>query len=150
MAAISGIDQALWDIRAKALGVPLFELLGGPIRERVHTYRNLGSELGGASREPAAWTAATLAAMDAGFDVSIQIALAIPNFLTLELVTDDAPWRGEVVDGAPQRLGGHATIGNGRGSAPTWSRRSPRAIPVGGRVLTWRQVRTGLFSTGSR
>ena len=30
MSAVSGIDQALWDIKAKALGVPLFELLGGP------------------------------------------------------------------------------------------------------------------------
>ena len=52
MSAISGIDQALWDIKAKALGVPLFELLGGPVRDRVRTYVNLGSELGGDARRP--------------------------------------------------------------------------------------------------
>jgi galactonate dehydratase len=68
MSAISGIDQALWDIKAKALGVPLYELLGGAVRERVGTYRNLGSELGGDSRDPAAWREATLAAIEAGFD----------------------------------------------------------------------------------
>jgi hypothetical protein len=33
--ALSGIDQALWDIKGKALGVPIYELLGGPTRERV-------------------------------------------------------------------------------------------------------------------
>ena len=42
MSAVAGIDQALWDIKAKALGVPLFELLGGPVRDRVRTYVNLG------------------------------------------------------------------------------------------------------------
>ncbi len=36
--AVAGIDTALWDIKAKALGVPVFELLGGPTRERVRLY----------------------------------------------------------------------------------------------------------------
>jgi galactonate dehydratase len=35
---LSGIDQALWDIKGKALGVPVYELLGGPTRSRVRVY----------------------------------------------------------------------------------------------------------------
>ena len=34
-AALSAIDIALWDIKAKALGVPLYQLLGGRVRDRV-------------------------------------------------------------------------------------------------------------------
>jgi galactonate dehydratase len=36
--ALSGIDQALWDIKGKALGVPVYELLGGPTRNKVRVY----------------------------------------------------------------------------------------------------------------
>ncbi|HEX5502010.1 MAG TPA: galactonate dehydratase [Thermomicrobiales bacterium] len=37
-AAISGIEHALWDIKGKALGVPVYELLGGKCRDRVRVY----------------------------------------------------------------------------------------------------------------
>ena len=36
--AISGIEQALWDIKGRALNVPVYELLGGAARERVRVY----------------------------------------------------------------------------------------------------------------
>src|SRR5438477_10841229 len=41
--ALSGIDIALWDIKGKALGVPVYELLGGPTRDRVRVYAHAGS-----------------------------------------------------------------------------------------------------------
>ncbi len=44
MAAISGIEIALWDIKGKALGVPVYELLGGPMRERIWTYGRFDGE----------------------------------------------------------------------------------------------------------
>jgi galactonate dehydratase len=36
--ALSGIDMALWDVKGKSLGVPVYELLGGPTRTRVRVY----------------------------------------------------------------------------------------------------------------
>ena len=36
--ALSGIDMALWDIKGKALGVPVYELLGGPTRQHIRVY----------------------------------------------------------------------------------------------------------------
>ncbi|MBI4013072.1 MAG: mandelate racemase/muconate lactonizing enzyme family protein [Candidatus Rokubacteria bacterium] len=36
--AIAGIELALWDLKAKALGVPVYELFGGPVRERQQVY----------------------------------------------------------------------------------------------------------------
>ena len=42
MSALSGIDQALWDISAKDLGVPLWRILGGLARDRVRMYDHLG------------------------------------------------------------------------------------------------------------
>ena len=44
MSAVAGIDIALWDLKGKRLGVPVYDLLGGPTRERVRVYRHLAGD----------------------------------------------------------------------------------------------------------
>jgi L-rhamnonate dehydratase len=41
MMAISAVDCALWDLRGKALGLPVYRLLGGPTRDRVDCYASM-------------------------------------------------------------------------------------------------------------
>lgn len=42
MSALSGIDQALWDIAGKHYGVPVYQLLGGAVRDRIRVYAHWG------------------------------------------------------------------------------------------------------------
>ena len=61
MSALSGIDQALWDIKGKVFGVPVYQLMGGKCREKMKVYSWIGgdrpSDVGAAAKEK----------MDAGF-----------------------------------------------------------------------------------
>jgi galactonate dehydratase len=59
--ALAGIDQALWDIAGKALGVPVSQLLGGAVRERIRVYSWIGGD------DPADVAAAAREKVDAGF-----------------------------------------------------------------------------------
>ena len=52
-AAISGIETALWDVKGKAHGVPVYQLLGGRCRDKVRVYLGIG----GASPQEAAESA---------------------------------------------------------------------------------------------
>ncbi|MFN7926467.1 MAG: galactonate dehydratase [Blastocatellia bacterium] len=55
--ALSGIDQALWDIKGKLLGVPVYELLGGPTRDRVRVYAHARTEADIKTRKAEGFTA---------------------------------------------------------------------------------------------
>src|SRR4029450_12841354 len=69
MTAISGIEQALWDIKGKWLTVPVYQLLGARVRDRVRVYPHLG---GGQmksmyeSTEPQEFAERALAVKEAG------------------------------------------------------------------------------------
>ena len=68
--AMSGIEQALWDIKGKRLGVPVYELLGGAVRERMRVYGSVGGEnlaelqAHGRARVAEGYTALKMAATD--------------------------------------------------------------------------------------
>ena len=61
MSALAGIDQALWDIKGKAFGVPVHQLLGGRLRERIRVYSWIGGD------RPADTAQAARAVADRGF-----------------------------------------------------------------------------------
>jgi galactonate dehydratase len=44
--ALSGVEQALWDLAGKSLGVPVYRLFGGPTRERIRMYKGIGEAAG--------------------------------------------------------------------------------------------------------
>lgn len=44
MSALSGVDIALWDLKARRLGVPVYELLGGLVRQRCQVYSWIGGD----------------------------------------------------------------------------------------------------------
>lgn len=44
MSAIAGIDQALWDIKGKLHGVPVYDLLGGAVRTKMRVYSWIGGD----------------------------------------------------------------------------------------------------------
>ena len=62
MTAISGLDTALWDIKGRALGVPIYELLGGPVRDTVRSYCWIGGD------RPSGLIEGAKALRDKGFD----------------------------------------------------------------------------------
>ncbi len=62
MSAISGLDMALWDIKGRALNVPVHELLGGPVRDRIRSYCWIGGD------RPTDLVEGALALRDKGFD----------------------------------------------------------------------------------
>lgn len=43
LTAMSAIEQACWDIKGKDLGVPVWQLLGGKVRDRIRVYTHIGS-----------------------------------------------------------------------------------------------------------
>lgn len=86
--AISGIDHALWDIKGKRLGVPIYDLLGGSVREKMRVYSWIGGD------KPADTAISAQARVAAGYT-------ALKMNATAELAWIDSPLK---VQEAVERL----------------------------------------------
>jgi len=89
MAALAGIDQALWDLKGKHLDVPVYELLGGKARDRVRTYTWIGGD------RPSDVAAEARERLNSGFT-------AVKMNATEEVRRVDSP---DVVSAAADRIG---------------------------------------------
>jgi galactonate dehydratase len=88
-AAISGIELALWDLKGKAYGVPVYQLVGGRCRDRVRLYRGIGGNTPQAAAESA------LQAVRQGF-TAVKMQPMPPDNARI-------PW-GRVLKGAAERV----------------------------------------------
>ena len=74
--AISGVEMALWDLAGKALGAPIYNLLGGRYRDRIPIYLDCGR---GKSPEPESWAERALEGRAQGFSMlKFDTASALP------------------------------------------------------------------------
>jgi galactonate dehydratase len=69
--AMSALEQAIWDITGKALGVPCYALFGGALRRTIRNYANINRCT--EDRTPAGFAASARRAVEAGFD-AIKLA----------------------------------------------------------------------------
>jgi len=69
--ALSGLEQALWDVMGKKLGVPIRTLFGGPVREKIRLYANINRHV--TDRSPDGFARAARQAADEGF-TAIKLA----------------------------------------------------------------------------
>lgn len=66
-ASCSGMEQAMWDLQGKAVGLPCSELLGGRIRDRIRNYANINRATRGDDRTPEGFARNAARGVEAGF-----------------------------------------------------------------------------------
>lgn len=91
MSALSGIDIALWDLKARRLNVPLYELLGGLVRSKCQVYCWIGGD------RPSDVEAAAQARKEQGLTCVKMNATEDVNWLDMPSVLDSTVERLQAV-----------------------------------------------------
>lgn len=112
MSAISGIDQALWDIKGKMMGQPVYELLGGLCRDKMKLYNWVGGD------DPSAEVTEMKAYIEKGFDTFKLNGTGKLKFIDSNRAVDQVIGR---IDAIRSALGNSVDFGldfHGRVSSP--------------------------------
>lgn len=95
MSALAGLEQALWDLKGRALGLPVWEMLGGRVRDKVRAYAWIGGD------RPHEIASAAEARLAQGFSAVKMNATAELDWIGTPKVFDDVVERVT----AAQRIG---------------------------------------------
>ena len=128
-AGTSAIDLALWDIKGKALGVPVYELIGGKVRDRVPLYANgwlgtrspHGPQSSGFEKPVLFDNAEAMGAFARSVDVpiatvaSLHLDMSIPNCHMQELFLNSLQEYDDVLTNPIPIADGFATVPEGPG-----------------------------------
>ena len=99
MSALSGLDQALWDLKGRRLGVPAWQLLGGRVRDKVRAYAWIGGD------QPHEIGEAAAARRAQGFSAVKMNATAELDWIGTPKLFDDVVKRVETAQGEGMDVG---------------------------------------------
>jgi galactonate dehydratase len=99
MSALAGLEQALWDLKGKALGLPAWEMLGGKVREHIRAYAWIGGD------RPDDIASAAAARRAQGFSAIKMNATAELDWIGTPRLFDDVVARVEAAQGAGVDVG---------------------------------------------
>lgn len=90
--AIGAIDMALWDIKGKALGVPVWELLGGRVRDRVRAYAHAATPAQAEAAVARGYTALKTGGVSNPVEKACAIRAAVGDGVDLMVDLHGPPW----------------------------------------------------------
>ena len=99
MSALAGLEQALWDLKGKALGLPAWEMLGGRVRDKIRAYAWTGGD------RPNEIGEAAKARRDQGFSAVKMNATAELNWIGTPKLFDEVVKRVEAAQAAGMDVG---------------------------------------------
>ena len=99
MSALAGLEQALWDLKGRALGLPVWQMLGGKVRDKIRAYAWIGGD------RPHEIADAAQARADQGFSAVKMNATAEMSWIGTPKVFDEVVKRVEAAQAVGMDVG---------------------------------------------